>query len=55
MQNRHEKRTDVSACFSCLFIIQQMYEKGRKNGNKAFLHTSINAGGLLFLRLHDVR
>ena len=41
VQNRHGKRIEASACFSCLFITQQMYEKG-KNGNKAILHTSIN-------------
>jgi len=28
VHNRHGKRIEASACFSCLFITQQMYENG---------------------------
>lgn len=43
VQNRHAKRIEASARFSCLFITQQTYEKGTI-GNKAILHTSMNGG-----------
>ena len=52
VQNRHGKRIEASACFSCLFITRQMYEKG-KNGNKAILHTSINSGGFSLKTVGD--
>lgn len=48
VQNWHGKRIESSACFLCLFITLQMYEKG-KSGNKAVLHTYIS-GGIFFVK-----